>query len=97
MTGQTLVHRTCSSCLWIGRWWPVSLLGMCVLMAASGPFADREARAESKEPDAQEAHFHHLHLNTVDPNVGKTACDNRPRTFSAKRGKVQRLSEAFEA
>jgi catechol 2,3-dioxygenase-like lactoylglutathione lyase family enzyme len=70
----------------LGRWLGTGILaaacvGACLLWTASGLQSARGAGGGSDDAGAQEAHFHHLHLNSPDPAAaidfytGKFACE----------------------
>ena len=75
-----------------GRHWFYSLL-IGVLLCPAGLFAsgllapgNHQQTSENKQmgPQMPEAHFHHLHLNTIDP---KAAIDFYPAKFDCEKAK----------
>jgi catechol 2,3-dioxygenase-like lactoylglutathione lyase family enzyme len=72
--GHSMSLRLCGSAL--------ALSG--VILAACGLSAVGKARAESDEQPMPEAHFHHLHLNTLDPAA---AVDFYTSKFDCERAK----------
>jgi hypothetical protein len=77
-----------------GRWRLAAFVVTWLFSAAVGLMAADAARGDDKEPAMPEAHFHHLHLNTLDPGA---AIDFYTSTFDCEKGKFMGTTDAVWA
>jgi catechol 2,3-dioxygenase-like lactoylglutathione lyase family enzyme len=67
----------------LSRLWPSAVAALILIVATFGFFASPTARGDGDD-QGNEAHFHHLHLNTLDPAA---AVDFYTSKFDCEKGK----------
>jgi catechol 2,3-dioxygenase-like lactoylglutathione lyase family enzyme len=94
MTGVTTLRRRhfCPGSMpWV---WPFVFAGACLILPGWALYAAHGARSDSDQPGMQEAHFHHLHLNTPDPAA---AIDFYTSKFDCEKAKFVGIADAVWA
>jgi hypothetical protein len=94
MVAETVSHRSPARRRLVLRLSASAVVACCLTLALTALHIPGSARADSDEPATQEAHFHHLHLNTLDP---AGAIDFYTSKFDCEKGKFVGLKDAVWA